>query len=1657
MPKIPPPKPSNIPTTVRKPQLWAVIIGVNRYQDADIDDLNFCANDAVGLAAALHEVALQQAANRQAIFDTVEIRVHCDRSNASSVNSISFPTVSNILASLDLFSQAQPQDTVLFYFSGHGFHDRSTENTILCLPTTEKNALSQTGLAIADVVKAITSSPAKQQLIWLDACHSGGMASQLIDAILAATKENPQIYAITACDRDEESLEFLQLGHGLFTYNLIQGLQGGITNPVIKAEELYQYVYYKTLEYIDRTNQLSQLIGGYSSLTSFTPQRFAFGSGEFKLGLPSSPSDETKRGALVIDGVNPSPMALKLSNSLANKGKFFYQPYSNCDESIKDSIAALLDSPNTIATLLYLKGNFEVTDDLGIFQFDDGSIISQEWLARQIANSPCPQQVIIFDCNQTANIKEQIEIFKQPNKSQCIVAASTEDNWLGQKLIDIIDRNSAEGLTATNLIARCSKALAKKGIFKPKQRSFYRSPQMEIIDVVYPQEKQTNNIVIDRNYCPYKGLEAFTPKDKDYFFGRENLIREIIAQLETSSFLPIVGASGSGKSSVIQAGIVPILLKQGIFNSEDSLYHPCQVWTLRPGEDPLRALALALSDRKDPPKSPLFKGDLKELYTCEYLEGILNLGIPSFVAWLRQQPQPMGVLIVDQFEELFTQASEVRRSLFIDLILGAVRRASDRFKVIITLRSDFMASCLSLTQLGEKVKQNPIFVPSYLTETESQQIITQPAKRVGLSVQPELVDVLISEVSQEKGALPLLEFTLEQLWLNRDAGNLSLKIYQEKIGGIKKVLQERADAIYQKLTQPQQECAEWIFTQLVSLGEGQEDTRRRRNLSELIVPKYPQELITSTLNILRDSRLIVTSDRDGDIITSQQAQAKTKGANKEEKSESLQLSIDSEMTVEIAHEILIRNWQQLRWWLDENREQIRLRERIEAKATEWKINGEKIDYLIRGAALAQAEEFYIKSAGELSEKTQEFITGCIEERDREAKLAKQRQQQLISSSINALNYSAKALLAFNQELDALITGLKAARNIIDNSWLEINQETKFSTLSILQNTFYRVKEFNRLESHTGTVNRLAFSPDGEIIASASWDKTIKLWSRQGTLLTTLKGHTDNVQDVAFSPDGEIIASASRDETIRLWSKQGILLATLEGHTLSISHLLFSPDGEIVASVSSDGTIKLWSRQGTLLTTLEGHTGSVNDVAFSPDGEIIASASWDKTIKLWSRQGTLLATVEDHTGSVVDVAFSPDGEIIASASRDKTIKLWSRQGSLLTTLEGHTRSFAALIQPASSVAFSPDGEIIASASQDKTIKLWSKQGTLLATLEGHHDDVHGVAFSPDGEIIASASRDKTIRLWSRQGSLLVTLKGHSDVVSQVAFSPDGEIIASASWDKTIKLWSRRRTLLSTFKNHPDNVIKDRTDNVTKLLKYHAYNFTDVAFSPDDQIIAFASQDKTIKLWSRQGTLLATLEGHSGVVSQVAFSPDGEIIASVSRDETIKLWSKQGTLLATLEGHTVLLSNLIVSIPVSYVAFSPDSEIIASAGRDKTIKLWSRQGTLLTTLKGHPDVIVHVVFSPDGEIIASASSDKTIKLWSRQGTLLATLEGHTDDVNRVVFSPDGRTLFSASRDKTIKIWSLDLDDVLARGCDWVKDYLTNNPNVSEEDKKICEGIE
>ncbi len=683
----------------------------------------------------------------------------------------------------------------------------------------------------------------------------------------------------------------------------------------------------------------------------------------------------------------------------------------------------------------------------------------------------------------------------------------------------------------------------------------------------------------------------------------------------------------------------------------------------------------------------------------------------------------------------------------------------------------------------------------------------------------------------------------------------------------------------------------------------------------------------------------------------------------------------------------------------------------------------------------------------------------------------QQKRQVSLGEIKALTLSSETAFESHNTFDALLESLKAGIKLNQMGWDNADTDLKVQVEKTISQSLYWVRERNRLVGHGDVVTRVKFSPDGQKLASASWDKTVKIWQRDGKLLHTLRGHTDAVWSVNFSPDGKMLVSASRDKTVKVWRvEDGKEIITLNNQDW-VACVGFSPDSKTIASMEWNGTMRLWNLQGQELKSFRTHKAPAVAIHFNPKGNMIATASRDGTAKVWSLNGKELLSLEGHKNWVMYVNFSRDGKNLVTTSRDKTAKIWDLNGKELATLRGHTDTVA-------SAVFSRDGQTIATASWDKTIRLWNRKGEELQVLRGHTDAVWGVNLSKDGKLLASSGEDGTVRLWNmdngeagkfqslsfnlgeaaagsvsfspdgkilgttgrytmaklwnRQGQELVTLNGHSDTLRSLQFSPDGQIIATASRDKTVKLWNLFGKEIATLRGHQADV-------------------RSATFSPDGKTIASASWDTTVKLWNLDGREIMTLHGHQAGVRSLSFSPDSQIIATASEDGTAKLWNRQGQELVTLKGHQA---------GIQAVSFSPDSQVIITASKDKTVKLWNRQGKELLTLRGHRGEVNAVSFSPNGQTIATASEDMTVKLWNRKGEVLQTLAGLDTGVKSVSFSPDGQVLASSDSLGKVTIWNLDFDSspekLLVQACNCVRDYLQNSADVKENERGLCVGV-
>ncbi|CEJ62717.1 hypothetical protein PMG11_11209 [Penicillium brasilianum] len=590
-----------------------------------------------------------------------------------------------------------------------------------------------------------------------------------------------------------------------------------------------------------------------------------------------------------------------------------------------------------------------------------------------------------------------------------------------------------------------------------------------------------------------------------------------------------------------------------------------------------------------------------------------------------------------------------------------------------------------------------------------------------------------------------------------------------------------------------------------------------------------------------------------------------------------------------------------------------------------------------------------------------------------------------------------------------------------------------------------------LEGHSNSINLIVWSPDGSRLASASIDKTVRIWdSATGQCSSTLEGHSDSVNSIAWSTDGSKITTASGDKTIKIWDPAtGQCASTLQGHSDWVNSVAWAPDGSRLASASDDKTVRIWdSATGYCGLTLHGHGNWVNWVAWSPDRSRLASASNDKTIRLWDAiTGQCELTLRGHSTWVNSVAWSPNGSRLVSASDDATIRIWDpATGQCASLLKGHSGSVT-------SITWSPDGGRLASASDDKTIRIWdAATGQCAFTLEGHSRSVQSIAWSPNGRRLASVSDDTTARIWdmttgdcastlqghrsddktvkiwdSDTGQFVSAPEGHSEAVTSIAWSPNGSRLASASSDKTVRIWD------------------PSTGKCASTLQGHSDSVRSISWSLDGSRLASASDDTIVSIWNPDtGQRASTLEGHSGSVTSIAWSPRGNILASASGDKTVRIWD-----LATRQCMSILQDH---GNWVSSIAWSPEGSRLASASYDNSVKIWDAATSQCTfTLQLHSQWVNSIAWSPDGSRLASASGDKSVRIWDPDtGQCASTLEGHSLSVQSIAWSPDGSRLASASYDDTVRIW-----DRATSQCTFTLDI--HSPNFLQFDKAMPENLQ
>ena len=1092
--------------------------------------------------------------------------------------------------------------------------------------------------------------------------------------------------------------------------------------------------------------------------------------------------------------------------------------------------------------------------------------------------------------------------------------------------------------------------------------------------------------------CPYKGLNYFDEADASLFVGREALTARLVERVlslalseshNTTRFLAIVGASGSGKSSLVRAGLIAALR----WNQASTDWH---IHLMTPTDHPLKSLAKTLTH------------DIDSVATIGTLTDDLMRDPRTLHRFAKEVLSPeihsRLLLVIDQFEEVFALCrSEEKRASFIENLLSASSEPDGPVMVVITLRADFYAACANYPRLREAVAKYQEYMGA-TNDDEIRRAIEEPARRGRWELEPGLIDLLLHDVGHEPGALPLLSHVLYETWQRRRGPTMTLSGYASS-GGVRGAIAETAETVFaDQFTTEQRSIARRIFLRLTELGneESAADTRRRASFDELIL--RPEEAFTTreVLKALADARLITTS----------------------------------EDAAEVAHEALIREWPTLRRWLEENRESLRLHRQMTEAAQEWRKLDRTPDFLYRGARLAQAQEWIATHRDEANELEHEFLVASIAASEREAREREDGRQRELTSAKELAETQRKfasRLRTRNRVITAVGSIAVILATLAGAFGLQSRNERRIAISRELASAAVSSLEADPELSMMLAVQALdtAYTREAEdVLHRALQSSRVRI---------TLSGHTGGVRSVDISPDGKSIAAASYEDQVTVWETvSGQKLFSLTG---SIAR--YSPDGTRVATGSEDGRVTIWdiATQEELLT-MKGYNENegmgvipykrIVDVNFSLDGKLLASANWDGSFKVWDTETGVEMFSSRSSASFTygylwgfernRLTFSADGKLLIgldSMEEGSNLNFWSVE-----------RDWQLLNQQTSSdlMIFSPDGKWL--VSREGTwydmggIALWDISNIDLENLDlsrseafvlssARESAITKFAFNSDGSMLASIGSDGIVKVWkltSKGAEPFMAFSGQADVLTDVTFSPDGTRLATGDEDGTVRLWDIT----------PEGVQEWFATTA------HEEDIYGLALTQDGKYLATASLDGAAKVWElASGKELIAITSHGGPLVGIAISPDGTLLATAG-DSTSKIWQLHLT-------SGAATAKLLHSLSGPAVDFSPDGTKLATGGIHGFVNFWDMEtGRKLFSTKVHSSGIRQLAFSSDGNLLAIASDSpealaKTLNV--RTGEEISTFIGHDDrryGFVGVVVSPDGERVVTVSGDGSLKIW-------------------------------------
>ena len=1092
---------------------------------------------------------------------------------------------------------------------------------------------------------------------------------------------------------------------------------------------------------------------------------------------------------------------------------------------------------------------------------------------------------------------------------------------------------------------------------------------------------------------PYRGLFAFREEDAHFFFGRDRFVDRLVEAVNHHQIIPIIGPSGSGKSSILYAGLVPKL----------RTWNDWLICHFRPGAKPFQALGAAMT--------PLMEPGLGQLDQYTYgrrLAQQLRTDPEKFNGHinrlLQRHPRANHVLIIiDQFEELFTLTQDEQERLdFIDCIVAP--RLSNTYTFTLSLRADFLGQSLGYAGLAGALQENPHILGA-MNRDELTEVVVKPAERQQVLFESGLAERILDDVGSEPGNLPLLEFALDTLWEHQENGVLTHQAY-EKIGRVDGALTAYAEQVYADFTAEEQDKIKNIFTQLVRPGLGTQDTRRLAKRDEI------GEAHWGLVQKLADTRLIVTNR-----------------------------SIDGQETAEVVHEALISRWKRLQDWMNDNRNFRMWQERVRAAIHQWQENEYDLGSLLRGMALGEAEEWYTDRRDTLNENETLFIAESINIRDTRLKEAETRRRRITTALSFGLALmiilAGLSLLQRNEALSARASAEQQrdeaekaqSRQLAVQSSLLRDDEFDLSVLlgvqanqiadtfeaqdNLILSLVHNPRLVTKLRGHKGFFRGASYSHNGEFIATGGIEGDIIVWETKTNqpISHIPEAHDGPVRNLAFNTDDTILASVGDTQGVVLWNiaSQEPIGELINSAGRLFTQVAFSRDGKYIAASDLDGQLYLWSAITfvPIGDPLVEHQGQITRIVFDPGGRYVATSGIDNTYVLWHiESGNPVNPPQRQSGIVWDIAFHPKRSHLVTGNTLGELILWDiESGEILATLK--TDDWI------TSLAYTPEGTHVVIGERNGQITFWNterrQREVNIDPLLGHKDTISALSFSPDGSRLVSTSQDGTSIVWRSElfppiGPLSAILdKQHTAEVNSLVYSANGQELISGSQDGTFVFW-------------------DLTQNPpTGRARYSGTPVNVVDYSADGRYIATGGGDSNVILWDAilQTPFQTPLTGHDEPVTTVSFSPTGDILAAGSASGDIIIWDSNTRAMITRinDAHNEA---------VRVLAFDPITGVLVSGGADRLLKIWDSQAgeQLAPAIATHQGSILAAEFSPDGRYFASGGEDRIVLVWSGQdianyrfdtsqpSPITDPLEGNDRRINALAFNQDSTKLASGT---------------------------------------------